>query len=314
MTKFPPFIVLFKGLATSLPGAYKALNKGTGGTISARYCYAVWMRHLILTQKTGQKSLPKVVGELGPGDSIGIGLASLLSGVEKYFALDAVSHINMERNLQIFDELVVMFKNRESIPDEEEFPNIVPLLDNYAFPKHILTNEVLTMSLSSNRLKRIKESILNSASKDSLISYIAPWDNQSVITPSTADLFLSQFVLEHVNDLEKAYRAMFSWLKPGGMISNVIDFQCHGTSTEWNGHWQYSKLMWKIIVGGRPFLLNREPAQTHLKLLDVTKFKLLNVERFYKESRISRSSLADEYKNISDDDLKTLKIYIQATK
>ena len=256
MKKLPPPLVLFKGLVTSIPGAYNLFCRGTGGTISARYCYSVWMRHLVMTQRVGSSAIPRIVGELGPGDSLGIGLAALLSGVEKYFAFDVVKHINVERNMMIFEELVVMFKNKERIPDEKEFPNIVPLLDSYDFPEHILTDEVLNMSLLSNRLDLIKKSITNSDSKESMLSYFVPWDDKKTITNDSVDLFLSQFVLEHVNDLEKAYYAMFRWLKIGGVISNVIDFQSHGTSNEWNGHWQYSKTVWKLIVGGRPFLLN----------------------------------------------------------
>ena len=57
----------------------------TGGTESARYCYSVWLRHLCLAQSADPRlGVPRVVAELGPGDSIGIGLAALLSGVEKY--------------------------------------------------------------------------------------------------------------------------------------------------------------------------------------------------------------------------------------
>lgn len=314
MKKFPPLLVLAKGLATSIPGAYSAFCKGSGGTNSVRYCYAVWMRHLVLTQKAKADFVPKVVGELGPGDSIGIGLASLLSGAEKYFALDAVKHINIERNLQFFEELVVMFRNKEKIPDEKEFPRLVPLLENYDFPEYILTDEVLNKTLAADRLELIKKSIIDSGASESVISYFAPWDDQGVIAPATADLIFSQYVLEHVNDLKKTYSAMYTWLKPGGMISNVIDFQCHGTSVEWNGQWQYSRFMWKLIVGGRPFLLNREPAEAHLEFIRKNNFKLLKAERFYRESEVTRDSLAAEFAGISDEDLKTLKIYTLAVK
>lgn len=314
MKTFPPLAVLFKGLITFIPGAYKIFCKGTGGTISSRYCYSVWMRHLVVTQGARNGIMPKVVGELGPGDSIGIGLASLLSGVEKYFALDVVKHIDVKRNLKIFEELVVMFKNKERIPDQKEFPNIIPLLDNYDFPSNILTSEILLASLSDKRLEQIIKSISNNTSMESMISYFAPWDDKNIISPGVADMIFSQFVLEHVNDLEKSYGAMFTWLKFGGVLSNVIDFQCHGTSSEWNGHWLYSKLLWKLIVGGRPFLLNRQPAQFHIDILERKKFKVLKTERFYRESKISIKSLAAEYATISYDDLQTTMIYMQAVK
>src|ERR1700733_11905341 len=97
------------GLSTYLPG-YDFLHP-TGGTGSARYCYSVWMRHLILGLAHRQTPrLPAIAAELGPGDSIGIGLAALLSGVERYYALDLVRYTDLRKNLGIFDELVALFR------------------------------------------------------------------------------------------------------------------------------------------------------------------------------------------------------------
>src|SRR5689334_3926898 len=53
---------------------------GTGGSSSARYCYSVWLRHLSMAARLGLNTDPKDVAELGPGHSIGVGLAALLSG------------------------------------------------------------------------------------------------------------------------------------------------------------------------------------------------------------------------------------------
>ena len=63
---------LLSGLSTHIPGYDH--EGSTGGTDSARYCYSVWLRHLVLgTRSAAVKSIPRVVAELGPGDSIGIG-------------------------------------------------------------------------------------------------------------------------------------------------------------------------------------------------------------------------------------------------
>jgi hypothetical protein len=80
-----------------------------------------------MASNNGLNTYPKVVAELGPGDSLGIGLAALVSGAEKYFALDVVEYTNIERNLKIFDELVTLFKNKEDIPGEQEFPEVRPI-------------------------------------------------------------------------------------------------------------------------------------------------------------------------------------------
>jgi hypothetical protein len=61
---------LLMGLATYLPGGPRLAVKSTGGTVSARYCYLVWLRHLVLAERSGLSTNPTVVAELGPGDSL----------------------------------------------------------------------------------------------------------------------------------------------------------------------------------------------------------------------------------------------------
>ena len=121
------------GLGSYLPGIFNLIYRriGTGGTNSSRYCYSVWLRHLVLAHKQGLPCHPEVVAELGPGDSIGIGLAALLSGVSKYYAMDLVRFVNYERNLVILEELVELFKQRVNIPDNSEFTYLKPDLDSY---------------------------------------------------------------------------------------------------------------------------------------------------------------------------------------
>ena len=77
----------------------------TGGTVSARYCYSVWSRHLSILQRSGLPTTFKTMVELGPGDSLGIGLAALLSGVERYIALDVVQHASGAQNTADFREV-----------------------------------------------------------------------------------------------------------------------------------------------------------------------------------------------------------------
>src|SRR3954470_22636372 len=94
------------GLASFVPGVRRFMVRGTGGTCSARYCYTVWMRHLIKADAASIPTVNSCVAELGPGDSLGSGFAALLSGADRYVALDAKSHANPEQNLAIFEELV----------------------------------------------------------------------------------------------------------------------------------------------------------------------------------------------------------------
>jgi len=73
---------MLKGALTWVPplNALRLRRAATGGSDSSRYCYSVWLRHLRTLDSHGFRVKGAHVGELGPGDSIGIGLASLLSG------------------------------------------------------------------------------------------------------------------------------------------------------------------------------------------------------------------------------------------
>lgn len=309
--KLKPLVV---GMITYLPGFNIFFGKGTGGTNSARYCYSVWMRHLVMAKNNGLNTNLNVVAELGPGDSIGSGLAALLSGAEEYLAFDVAEYANIERNIEIFDELVLMFKNREDIPGEDEFPEVKPDLEDYTFPKHILTDERLEQATDDGRIRKIRHSILHPNHKDSLIKYTAPWFESNIVKKESVDIIFSQAVLEHVHDLKNAYHAMKLWLKKDGYISHQIDLRCHGTADEWNGHWTYSDFIWRLMRGRRQFWLNRELFSFHAKILEEECFEILCTKRIKTESMIMRAQLTGKYKDISDDDLTSSGLFFQAIK
>ncbi len=140
--------VLAKGLATYVPGLYRPERGRTGGTSDARYCYSIWLRHLVMLRDQGLETNPSVVAELGPGDSLGIGLAALLSGASSYVALDVVRYAQNVRNLQVLEELVHLFERREPIPGPDELPEVKPFLEQYAFPHEVLDDTCLQRSLA----------------------------------------------------------------------------------------------------------------------------------------------------------------------
>ena len=96
------------------------------------------------------------IAELGPGDSIGTGLAGLLSGSEKYYALDVIEYTDIKKNISIFDELVSLFANHSTLPDDNEFPRAVPRLDSYNFPSEIFVNNDLEKFLDKSRIKSLR--------------------------------------------------------------------------------------------------------------------------------------------------------------
>lgn len=302
---------VLSGLATYIPG-YDYMRP-TGGTGSARYCYSIWLRHLILGHANGlHASMPSVVAELGPGDSIGIGLAALLSGVQKYYALDLVRYTDLKNNLAIFDELVCLFKNRESVPGDQEFPLANPKLNCYEFPFQLLNEEALSAALDPKRVEAIRASIEHSDAEKSMITYKAPWADPKIIQDNSIDMIYSQAVLEHIDDLSGVYKAMHHWLKPTGVMSHQIDFKCHGKADTWNGHWTYSDIAWKVVVGQRPYLLNREPHSTHVRLLQENGFNIVCDAVVRSASVLRRGQLARRFRELSDEDLATSGAFILA--
>ena len=298
-------------------GSYGQKFIGTGSGInSARSCYSVWLRHLVMSYKNGLSMRPpKCVAELGPGESLGVGLAALLSGANKYYALDAVRHSNITRNIEVFDELVELFINKEDIPDEIEFPRLEPKLETYEFPEYLLTQERLKEALSGSRIEAIRNEIISSnETNGTYISYFVPWSDSSVIKESSVDMIISQVVLEHVDDLKIAYPAMYLWLKPWGFMSHRIDYQSHGTSAKWNGHWGYSDFTWKLIMGRAVYLINRCPHSYHINLIEKAGFKVTSDIKYERNDGINRKNLAPRFRTLSNDDLSNSGCFIQCVK
>lgn len=304
------------GLSTLAPvvgpyllGPREARRKcGIGATTSARYCYAVWLRHLIHARNCGLSGIPETVAELGPGGSIGCGLAALLSGASRYYALDAVNMISIDENVRVFDELGDLFLSRASIPDDDEFPEIYPPLDSYEFPSTVLTDDLLGKSLNRRRIQQIRDSI----SDGDMITYRAPWSDPSCIPTESVDLIYSQAVLEHVDDLPTVYRCMQTWLRPGGYSSHAIDFRSHGMSDAWNGHWTCGDLLWKAIRGKRPYLINRAPCSTHVDLQRAHGFDVAAQIAKSTDSEIRRSDLSRRFARMCDSDLATRVVFLVA--
>ncbi len=312
MVRMRPLLV---GVATHLP-VFASLTraKQTGGSVSARYCYSVWLRHLVKAYENGIDVIFGTVAELGPGDSLGVGLSALLSGVKRYCSLDVIRFAAPETNLRILDQLIELFRNRASIPDNHELPAVKPELQSYEFPRHILTQAMLARSLAPSRLERIREA-LNDRDRlgESPIAYFAPWYDAGTIAAGSIEFMFSQAVLEYAHDLEATYAAMDRWLAPRGSMSHEITFRCSMTK-QWSGHWACSDRLWAIANGRRRIQLNRAAHSTHLQIIRSLGYEILCDERSEVPPAISRRQLASRFQHLTDEDLRTSSAFIQARK
>ena len=283
----------------------------TGGTSDSRYCYSTWLRHLILLNKH-QKDIPAAVAELGPGDSLGTGIAALICGCEKYVGLDVFIYRDAAYNVKIFDELVILFKNETPLPVASEFPRVRPYLNNYDFPAHILTEEILARSMAAERLAAIRKELASPAASNIFVKYFVPWQADDIKNESI-DFVFSQGALQFA-EMDFIYHTMNKWLKPNGMMAHVIDFSSLGMSKVWNGHWAYSSLEWKLFSIGKKMLINRAAVSVHKEYLVKYNFNLLNIITYKKENGLYQDQLAKEFRHLANDDVETQLAYMLSAK
>jgi len=314
MFNFKPLI---KPILNNLPFLYDWLGIGTGGTLSARYCYSIWLRHLVAGYKQGMSEIPQVVAELGPGDSIGVGLAALLTGTSKYYALDIKEYANSKRNLEILDELVKLFQKREPIPDDKDLDFVRPKLSSYDFPSLILTPEYMEKMLNKERVGVIHRRIENTSEQvgaNISIKYYVPWDKEDRVKENSVDFFLSQAVMEHVKNPNHCYETISKWLKPGGYLSQDVDFRSHNMTWRWNSHWRLNAFTWRLLAGRRDWVINREPYSRHLETMKNTGLVLIADQKTKDKTGIKKEEVDEDFKYLSDEDLITSGAYMLARK
>ncbi len=203
---------IIKGMLTWLPGvnAWRLRHASTGGSNSPRYCYAVWLRHLVMLHRYGFRIKGARICELGPGDSIGAGLAALLAGADRYIGLDVMPFAAQSDLENIFDELIRMYSRRESIPVHNEFPVVRPQLDSYEFPNH-----AIDWTNFADKVERIRGELKTGVNSGQFVSYQALWTSPGVIAEASLDLVFSQgivnlFALMQYRGKEEAVSPFYS--------------------------------------------------------------------------------------------------------
>jgi hypothetical protein len=281
---------------------------------TAKYCYSVWLRHLYLSRSNCISRHPKIVAEIGPGSSIGVGLAALISGSSQYLALEKVHFISNNKILELFDDIVNLFEKNQPIFGPDVFPNLKPFLDSYEFPFSCLELDHLEKALNPVRIENIRKKIevfSVTGENNNVISYIVPWDERPNLKVNNVDMILSQAVLEHVDELEGVYKCMNKWLNTDGIISHQVDFRHHKTSFTWNGHWLYTQKEFDLLRGDESFLVNRLPWSAHKSKIKTNGFNLCFTKKVISKSIIK---IDDCSIDLEPSDLSTSGVYFLAKK
>lgn len=286
---------------------------GSGGTFNPAYCYSVWLRHLHYLFKSNLiNSISELqsVAEIGPGDSLGIGMAAIYSGIRNYYAFDVLKHANIDNDKKINSELVKLFKDKVEIPHGKGFEATNPPLDNYSFPNEL---SGMTSDYFDDRFNMIKMALEGKESEVS-ISYVVPWTKKSQNAINNLDLIFSQAVMEHVEDIHFAYKEMYKWLKIGGIISHQVDFKAHEMTDDWNGHFFINEKVWKFLLKGRKYPINRLPLSVHLNVLNDLGFNITNLIPVTRDNSNGGKKTKVNGVTFEDRDLITSSALIQAVK
>src|SRR5262249_1200966 len=189
---------VLKGALTWIPGLQRAFydRRAAGGTALVKYCYGVWMKHLSLLWRAGMQEMPAMVAELGPGKSLGCGLAALLSGVERYAALDVVRHASTATTAPLLEPMSALYRSRAPRPPMG-WPNYDDMLDEDLFPGQILTPERLAGSLAAPRLAELSDAVhsLDAKKQHPRLRYGTWRDARNVVVTGEVDLVFSHVVL-----------------------------------------------------------------------------------------------------------------------
>lgn len=294
---------LAKGVASNFFKRYRESPTGIMGTFSADGAYAIFMRYLIALGQVGKSFDDSVVVEFGPGSSFGMGICALLCGATRYYAYDLIDHTEDDRNLIIFDELHDYLKRQAPIPLNGWCARIFPLIDTPEFPHHLLPPALLQRSLDPARVKALRDDL---ASKGGV--FFRPRSSSKLAgaeLDEPADIIVSESVLEHVDDLSSTYDAFKRWIAPDGVMVHLIDYGSHKLSPEWNGHWQCSPAMWKLVRGKRYYLINRASHQTHLDMLRANGFDVVQSQLFRRIDGVLREDFSPELRGMNPRDATT---------
>jgi hypothetical protein len=265
------------------------------------------MRHLAGIKEEVKGTIPRTLVEIGPGSSLGVGLAALLCGVEKYVALDLQEHRSVEHDREILASLSCLLRDRAPF-------SAVTLSGDIFFPpppNADIWAEIapdMERSLKPETLHELNQELVSG--KGARIRFVAPWTDRDVLPGSSIDWIMTHSVMEHVDDLSSAYECMAHWLKVGGYATHLIDFSSHNLTKHWNGHWALGPAAWALIRGRRPYLINRMWRSHHISLMRRHGLELVSETKFERSDGLRRDAFKQPFSGMPPADESTAMSFV----
>ncbi|MGK9477953.1 methyltransferase domain-containing protein [Melioribacter sp. OK-6-Me] len=226
-------------------------------------------------RKVGFNKISGTIAEIGPGDTLGVGICALLDGFKKYYAFDIIAHASIDNNLKILLQLKNYFQLHST---------------------------------------KIKEIIAGIKGENDLFHYFPNCQNKGSVEENSLDLILSNAVMEHVFDISSYYKIMFDLLKPGGYCSHVIDYKALEFSKIWYEHWYLNKTIWKFLMHGRMYFINRLPHSYHISTQKNIGYEILLEEKIFNEKANFKKISKEIRKYFTEEDLSISSAHVIARK
>jgi hypothetical protein len=283
---------ILKGTLSYLPGfkyileQKKTRSKHSGS--DSMFCYTLWFRTLNFLKRNNLPLKFDTIAEIGSGGSFGIAFCALLTGSDKYIALEIENNFNSLENLVLFEEILRLFKEDMSVknPGKDDIINIkCPEYKRYS---EVLGNAEFNDALSDSRICLIRNS-LKDVNRGN-IRILNNWE-ENISKTDKVDFILSRAVMEHVNDPFSVYGSSNKILNKNGIVLHDVEFHSHGITSEWFKHYNINRVLWFLIRGRRKYYLNRYSLSDHIQFMEANKFIIKDKDITIKEARRGESKI-----------------------
>ena len=303
-----PLYPYLAGLSTYVPGLHNFAP--VDPPESDVYSLSVFVQHLSnYINYQPRKVLPKVIIELGPGSTVGFGLAAMLLYESDYISLDIDSFFDSDVNLTVLDRIYHRLLEGSFVPDNIS-ADFLPKSNRALQLRDIQALDLSTTTITDryNLIRSRIQEPLPFPSKERWATPLLPKEmytiflsSRPVPNPVCVDGIFSQAVLEHVDDLHDLFFNLLSVVAPRALHSHLVDFSCHGLTREWNGHWKFSDSQWRIIRGRRPQFINRATDSNLLTFFRSLGFHLIHHEQYRNTNRPSIDEHRSRIRSSSSD-------------
>lgn len=283
-----------KDAALRVPGVAR-LDAGRHATRSGlmhdpEYVVTILAGHIRRLQKHGGLVRGIKALDLGPGNSLGQAFLLCLLGADRVVALDVRRYATAETGRGVYERIVQGLERWI----ETGTLTVVPAGDTW----RSRAKDLLPAGESFPRL-------------DDSLSYRITDGRSMPVSENSLDFVYSCAVLEHVPDAELTYNELSRVLRPGGLMSHIIDLKDHHHHDPYD-FLRYGDKLWSLMQGRSAGFTNRLRASDHIGLIREAGFEILDTERRMADAPPARSDLAPRFRAHQDDDLRIMELIVTA--